>query len=492
MALFSSSRPGIRGRVIPKFPAQVLGGDGISVTKANGIYTISASNFPYDLTTDVTGILPVANGGTGITTTTAQGQAVLALPAANGVVVITGAGTATQRSLEGTAAEITVTNGNGASGNPTFSLPTALTFTGKTVTGGTFASLAALSIRDTAAAFDLSFISTINSLSANRSITWDTLNGSRTIIMGGNLSLAGTLTTSGANALTVTTTGVTAVTLPTAGVVGAFGGTSTNTQDAASIMNLTNASTGTSAVGLVTVANSANSGSFGMGGTGYTGTAGLQNRAFILASAGSDGIAIMNAGDDPTIIFRSGIEIARFPVAGTRTLNLGLTGTSTGSLGLSGATSGTAVLTAQAIAGTPTVTIANSAVIAYPRQTFVATGVNFNSVADTEFPIVLPTGATHYRVEAVVIKNTGTTASLTTAAFAVYSATAAGGTNVVPISAMSTLTSNAVNTAGAVAPFTASPTTVAYWNFASLFFRITTAQGASASGDVYILVQPLA
>ena len=32
---------------------------------------------------------------------------------------------------------MTVTNGDGVSGNPTFSLPTALTFTGKTVTGGT-------------------------------------------------------------------------------------------------------------------------------------------------------------------------------------------------------------------------------------------------------------------------------------------------------------------------------------------------------------------
>lgn len=45
------------------------------------------------------------------------------------------------RTITGTANEITVTNGDGVSGNPTLSLPSALTFTGKTVTGGTFASV---------------------------------------------------------------------------------------------------------------------------------------------------------------------------------------------------------------------------------------------------------------------------------------------------------------------------------------------------------------
>lgn len=46
------------------------------------------------------------------------------------------------RTAVGTANEITVTNGNAVSGNPTWSLPPALNFTSKTVTGGTFASAA--------------------------------------------------------------------------------------------------------------------------------------------------------------------------------------------------------------------------------------------------------------------------------------------------------------------------------------------------------------
>ena len=42
-----------------------------------------------------------------------------------GLVTRTGAGTAASRTLTGTASEITVTNGDGVSGNPTLSLPTA-------------------------------------------------------------------------------------------------------------------------------------------------------------------------------------------------------------------------------------------------------------------------------------------------------------------------------------------------------------------------------
>src|SRR5882724_4527831 len=55
-----------------------------------------------------------------------------------GLIIRTGAGTATTRTITGTANEITLTNGDGVSGNPTVSLPTTLTFTGKTVTGGNF------------------------------------------------------------------------------------------------------------------------------------------------------------------------------------------------------------------------------------------------------------------------------------------------------------------------------------------------------------------
>lgn len=121
--------------------------------------------------------IAVANGGTGQTTYTngqllignttdnALTKATLTAPAA-GISITNGTGTITfaltndlsaleglsstgiavrsatdtwvQRTISGTANEITVTNGDGVSANPVISLPTSLTFTGKTVTGGTF------------------------------------------------------------------------------------------------------------------------------------------------------------------------------------------------------------------------------------------------------------------------------------------------------------------------------------------------------------------
>ena len=55
-----------------------------------------------------------------------------------GLLTRTADDTWVHRLIAGTANEITLTNGDGVAANPTVSLPTALTFTGKTVTGGTF------------------------------------------------------------------------------------------------------------------------------------------------------------------------------------------------------------------------------------------------------------------------------------------------------------------------------------------------------------------
>ena len=60
--------------------------------------------------------------------------------AATGLIARTAANARAARTMTGTANEITVTNGDGVAGNPTLSLPSALTFTGKTVTGGTYVS----------------------------------------------------------------------------------------------------------------------------------------------------------------------------------------------------------------------------------------------------------------------------------------------------------------------------------------------------------------
>lgn len=66
--------------------------------------------------------------------------AALAANSTNGLWARTGAGTGAARTITGTANEVTVANGDGVSGNPTLSLPTSMTFTGKAILGGTFTS----------------------------------------------------------------------------------------------------------------------------------------------------------------------------------------------------------------------------------------------------------------------------------------------------------------------------------------------------------------
>lgn len=57
-----------------------------------------------------------------------------------GFITRTATDSADTRTITGTSNEISVSNGDGISGDPTLSLPSSLTFTGKTVTGGTFSS----------------------------------------------------------------------------------------------------------------------------------------------------------------------------------------------------------------------------------------------------------------------------------------------------------------------------------------------------------------
>src|SRR6185312_3953796 len=111
-----------------QFPASVLVQSPILLDKTGAVYTFSI---------DVTALQ-----GTFSNLFQPVDDTLTALAALNstaGLLTQTGVDAFTKRTLTGTANEITATNGDGVAGAPTFSLPAALTFTGKTITGGTFA-----------------------------------------------------------------------------------------------------------------------------------------------------------------------------------------------------------------------------------------------------------------------------------------------------------------------------------------------------------------
>lgn len=115
--------------------------------------------------------------------------------------------------------------------------------------------------------------------------------------------------------------------------------------------------------------------------------------------------------------------------------------------------------------------------------------VNLNS-ATTDNAITISSPTTNYRVQAVLIRNKGSTASLTTATAGLFTSTGGGGLALAADQALSAITSNAIGTDANLFQMTITVGARTAISSATLQFRVGTAQGAAATADVYVYINP--
>ena len=132
---------------------------------------------------------------------------------------------------------------------------------------------------------------------------------------------------------------------------------------------------------------------------------------------------------------------------------------------------------------------------AMPTGRVIVSGrsLNFNTVNDQ--PIVFPQWITAFRLANIVVTNASI--SLTTAAGGFYPAASKGGTPIVANSQVySALTTSAGLMTATIAAF-GTGTRFSSANLAeiggllAIYFSLTTAQGAAATGDIYFIVDNL-
>lgn len=213
-----------------------------------------------------------------------------------------------------------------------------------------------------------------------------------------------------------------------------------------------------------------------------TGTATSNGQPYILHDLGSATTTIYSAVNGVRWVNASGSAvIGTLSNTGVR----GFPGTSSGTTTVQSSAVASGVLTLPDETGTLLATTAAKSVL----LGFSAT-INFNAVTDHPIPIALPPGFTRYRIQGINTINTGAASTLTTAQYGVFTSPGGAGTVIVASgSALSSLTSNAAATTTSL--LVVGPVITAYYTNTTLYYRVTQAQGAAASGVATIQVMPL-
>ena len=126
----------------------------------------------------------------------------------------------------------------------------------------------------------------------------------------------------------------------------------------------------------------------------------------------------------------------------------------------------------------------------YGRLQVSAPGLNFNA-ANTDNPIniALPAGFTRYRIALIIIS--GASAAINMATCGVFTAQSAGGTAVVTTGTAITVTATAGDTNNNMQSLPVNDQNTMFFIDATLYFRVQTAEGSSATANVNIFYEPL-
>lgn len=115
--------------------------------------------------------------------------------------------------------------------------------------------------------------------------------------------------------------------------------------------------------------------------------------------------------------------------------------------------------------------------------------VNFNSAnTDTPISIALPSGVSRYALSTAIIS--GASTSLTTATLGIFTSTGGGGVPVVPTGAI-TVSTAAENTNNNMLSLTVTNFNTQCYNAATLYSRVSSAEGVAATANVTISIRPL-